>query len=205
MIVNLKNKKAKQIIIVLPENFEPSIVKIKGKSPLIMCNKRKKSKFVEIEGKRNKYRMPKKKYVAPDPISSLSFYKTNPEDWRPRHICQYVKYKFRAIYGHLPLELQWHERGYSSYAKERSRSWAYSKHLIDKFGRAKLPKKRLQHYIDWCFNEFNITPTMALLSCNSWIDQYSLKNRRKKMLQITDKCIYEERSKKWYERVRELE
>jgi len=192
--------------IILPDN-EILITKTYKNKILIVKNKQRKSSFIEIDDdnikKRKKYKLPKK-YSPPNPTSSLPFHKVNPEDWRPKHCCQYIRYKYRVIYGNIPLELDWPDKGYTKHSKERVRCWAYAKHLIDKFDRLNLSRKRLKHYIDWCFNRFNLVPTMALLSCNNWIDQYNLENRKKKITNIVEKKNVKTRTKEWEKMVRDL-
>jgi len=115
-------------------------------------------------------------------IAGKYFYSLPVELWRPKNIVQYVRFKFKRIYGYIPLDLNWNDEGYIDNPRTRSKCWAYAKHLIDKFNKLKISKKRLQDYIDWCFDTFDdVNINMGFLSCNSWIDQYYSVNKRKKI------------------------
>lgn len=181
LLINLSKLKNKKITIILPSNY---------KRPTITCNNRlvvssvKEKVFLELDDKYEKKKIMKKR-SKPSPVADKKFYELSPEDWRPKHIVQYFRSKYKKEYDVIPLQLDWNDSGHvrSGQARERSKCWAYAKHLTDKFNSKNINIKRFKHYIDWTFDEFDINPTMALISCNSWIDQYLLKvvKKRKRM------------------------
>ena len=182
-IVNMNIKKNAIVVI----NSDIEIITLKSKNngkKIILLKKRNKGIFVDID-KSPKYKnIYKKKSVAvAKSIVNKSFYDVNPEDWRPKHIVQYVKNKYEITFNSIPLELQWDDKGYSENARSRSKSWAHAKHLFDKMDKVNINRKRIRHYIDWCFEFKNIPPTMALISCDNWIDSYNFEFRNKRIRQ----------------------
>ena len=172
------------------------------KGKIFLIRKRRKGKFIKTskEPKAKQYKKVVKKTTQS--ISNKKFHQVNPEDWRTKHIVQYLKNKYNIIYNTIPLELQWDERGYSKQAKERARNWAHAKHLLDKFDRLKISRKRIRHYIDWCFDTRNINPTMSLLSCNNWIDSYNLEFRNKRIRQTKVMEVVKQRTKIWKDQIK---
>ncbi len=178
-------------------NGEVEILHLKTKKGKILLIKKKpKSNFIETnEPKTKQYRKIIKK--TSQAVTNKKFHQVNPEDWRPKHIVQYLKNKYEIIYNTIPLDLQWDEKGYTKQAKDRAKNWAYAKHLLDKFDRLKISRKRVRHYIDWCFDEKNIVPTMSLLSCNNWIDSYNIEFRNKRIRQTKVMEVVKQRTEIW--------
>ena len=195
------------IVLDMDELFETKeykrlIIKWHGGTHIV---KEAESKFIQLSSEYNsetntKIRFKKRKNISSGDRNK-KYNELSPSNWRPKHICQYVKYKYKRRYGRLPLELDWDETGYKN-ARERSKNWAHAKHLIDKFERAKIPKRRLKEYINWCFANQNLPPTLPLLSCNAWIDNYIFKFFRGGQ-EIEEKKI-KQMEQHWDETVRRL-
>jgi len=148
----------------------------------IYCLKEIKSagEFHQFDGKFKKIKIPKKKNNL-NIVTNKLFYDIPIEYWKPKNVVQYVRYKFKTVYSYIPLELDWNDSGYIANPRDRSKCWAHAKHLIDKFDKLNISRKRLKDYIDWAFEKFETKINMGFLSCNSWIDQYYSENKRKKI------------------------
>jgi hypothetical protein len=173
-------------ITIVANKCEVIIVSNKNGYKIIVLRKIVGGEFVDIDTnsfntKKIKIKNKKKKNKL-SYTSDKYFYNVPISYWKPKHICQYIKSKFKSVYHSIPLELQWDDTGWTENSTSRSRCWAYAKHLIDKFVKIGINKERLKDYIDWSFeNQKNITPSMGLLSSNNWIDQYYFKNKRKRI------------------------
>ena len=194
--------------IIMPDDWNFIKINKEGKNIFIFTKIDKQFKLLELTDEEIKIKRGKvkkaihKKVVMP--IQKRNYNELSPEDWKPKHIVQYIKFKFTTIYGFIPLELKWKSRGYISNAKDRAKCWAYAKHLIDRFNRAKIAKTRLKHYIDWVFQvKVNTIPSMGLLSCNNYIDEYKFKQSRKRLDAVRNGYI--EDNKVWDKQVKLLE
>ena len=192
--------------IVVEDGIDVIVLKnSKTKSTTILLKKKIKGEFVELEDDhpkfKNKYKRHRPKEMSPS-VAKKDFYDVNPQDWRPKHVVQYVKNLYEIIYGSIPLELQWEQKGYSKNAHSRSKSWAYAKHMLDKFDKLGVSRKRVKHYLDWCFETKNIPPTMSLLACNNWIDSYNFEFKKKRIRQSKVVEVASHRTEIWNEQTR---
>lgn len=198
------NGTKKNTVITIDDNME--VVQLKNRKThktILLVRKKVRGTFVELDKSPKYVKQYKKasKKVEPS-IVNKSFSDVNPEDWRPKHIVQYVRNRYEIIYNSIPLELQWSDRGYTPNPRERSKSWAYAKHLLDKLQKIKISKKRLRHYIDWCFSSKDIPPTMALISCNNWLDSYNYEFKNKRIRQSKIVEIAKNRTELWEKQAR---
>ena len=168
-IINLRKVDDDFFIFLSKNHNRPSF--IKTNEGLIIMGKKRKGMFKKGKPKKiDKIRL-KKKIVKNTVIGN--WMDTDEGLWRPKQLIQYVKHRYVVKYSKLPLELDFADEGYTLHSRERLRAWAYGKHLLDKLNRHGI-KNKVRNYISWCFETQTrrITPTMALLSCNNWIDQY---------------------------------
>jgi len=196
----------KNITIKLPDKFNnPKYIARKSDFKIFKANA-KKVEFTEVDvtqrNKNVKLKVPKNKSVIQSPeLSKKPFTDVSPADWRQKHLVQFVKYYYKKEFGSLPLELKWEDTGYTTNAKERSKSWAYAKSLMNRFEKLEIPKKKIPQYIEWAFAYYEITPTMSLLQCSNWIDTFKfnvLRKRKKSVEKIVGENI-DRRKDEWTE------
>jgi len=201
-------KNVDNIIIILPKKYR-HIQNVNWNSKVILLIKKiMEGKFLELDADEYNNKLEQKIKIRKHltPVSAKKFYELDPIDWKPKHLVQYVKYKFRLRYGKLSLELDWEDSGMISplNSKQRLKCWAYAVSLFNRFDKSNISRRRLKNYVDWSFEyQKVIVITMPLLACVNWIDAYNFTNKNKRIDYVTDTHLMK-RSEHWENTVKEL-
>lgn len=159
---------------IMPDGYELGGIKKTKHCDIVYFNKKKNGTFKQVNIKTNgKDKVPKKKETKISVDVNGDWNEVSIDLWKPKHVIQYMQLKNKEVFDKIPLELKWSFKDNKN-VRERTKSLAYAKRLLDKFKRARIDKNKLKEYIDWCFTREGVFPSMALVSCDNWIDTYSL-------------------------------
>jgi len=212
LLIDLSGEVGKEIVIKLPGDYSVPKLSASNKDFKIIKTSQVKFGFVEIDAKvgrvNKKIRVPKNINAKKQPeLTNKSFNEVSPAEWKPRHLVQYVKYHYKKVYDTdvLPLELDWKDFGRTKNAAIRNSAWAYAKHLMEKFDRLKISRKRMPDYIKFSFEENDLVPSMPLLRCDAWVDKYYKKVVLTRKRNVTQEQTTKKKdSKKWRQSVDNL-
>lgn len=197
LFVDLSDIDEKCIVVKWPNNLSAPTIINNGSVHLVSDRPRVVIQQVEVSYKKKKIKI---NYKKQDIGTGDDYRKIDPADWKPRQLLQYVKKLYTDHYGKLPLELKWSDFGYTDNAIERSRCWGRGKSIIDKFERMG-KRGEVKKYIQWVFENKKTRPTMPLLACSQFIDDYIFSKLDKKDIIASDP---ETDSNKWNRIVRKL-
>ncbi len=167
------------LVIRWPDHLKNPISVSNGKTFLLSTSPKEKISNIIFVKKPIRSKIMKRKQkqdLMKKILSEMNCNQLLSKDWKPIHILQYIKLRWRKKYGKLSLELNWKDRGYTENPTQRAKCWGYAKGLLDKLEKHGI-KNRAREYINWCFDSRKeMIPSMSLISCNNWIDEFYFSN-----------------------------